>query len=88
MCLGLEREYGVDVFGFEFGGGVGSFGCELHSYGAFDESDIVLVGGYEEAWVGLGCFADELEEGEFFGFAVDDEGAVEYFVAAVFGVDL
>ncbi len=88
MGLGFEREDGVDVLGLELGGDVGSLGSELHGDGSLDESDIVLIGGDEVAGVGLRRFADELEERELFGLAVDDEGAVENLVAAVFGVDL
>ena len=63
-------------------------GRELLYNGAFGKGHIVLVGRDDMMGVLLGGLLDHLEEAAFLLFAVDDEGAAENLVAAVFAVDL
>lgn len=86
--LGLEGNYGFERALLEVVGAVGVDGGELAHAGPLYEGHVVLIGGDEAVGVLLRGALDELEEGEVFFLAVDDEAAVENLVAAVLGVDL
>ena len=86
--FGLERDYGVDfAFGEEVGS-VGVLGIELLNFRTLYKGHIILIGRYEAVGVHFRGLFDKAEERRWFLYAVDNESAVEYFVAAVFGVYL
>ena len=84
MCLCLDRDDGVYVFDFEE---VGLMLCcwrELFDLRSEDEGDVVFVSRHEAVGVGLRGLLDESEERVRHLLAINNKGAVEDFMAAVF----
>ena len=88
MGLGLQRDDGLDLLFLEEAGLGGRSGVEEPELGTLDEGAVVLVCGDDAAGIDRRGLLYQLEEGAFHLHSVDDEGAVEYLVAAVFRIDL
>ena len=63
-------------------------GSELLDDGSFAKGNVILIGRYDVVRVLLRCPLYHLEKGGLFLFAVDDECAAEYLMAAVLAVYL
>ena len=88
MRFGLDGDDALDVLHAEVAGGGVVGGCELFHHGTFGKGHVVLVGRDDVVRVLLRCLFYHGEERRGHLLSVDDEGATEDFVAAVFGVDL
>ena len=88
MCLSLQRDDGVDAFDLEVTGLILPERGELFHTGTQYKGHVVLVSRHQSVRVGGGSLLDEGEQGTAHLLAVDDEGAVEDLVAAVFRIHL
>ena len=86
--FGFQRNHCLDGFDLESRGLVRLGGSELLHLGTEDERHVVLVCRHEAVRVHLRGLLDEGKQRVGHPLAVDDEGAVENLVAAVFGVHL
>ena len=88
MRLGLDADDALDGLHAEPVAGRVVGGCELLHDGSFGEGHIIFICGDDLVRVLLRCALDHLEKAAGHLLAVDDEGAAEDLVAAVFAVDL
>ena len=88
MCLGFQRDDGVDTLDLEIAGFELALGGELLHTGTKHKGHVVLVSRDQSVGIGLGGLLDEGKQGAAHLLSVDDESAVEDLVAAVLRVDL
>ena len=88
MGFRFERQDSIYFSWFKKIGLVLRFRSKLLDGWSLNKCHIVLVGRGNSVGMTLGGFFDQLKKCQWLFYPIDDEGAVENFVAAVFGVDL
>ena len=88
MCLGFQRQHGVDGVNLEKVAGAVVGRGELLNGGAVGKRHVVLVGREDMMRILLRGLLNHGEETALHLLAVDDEGAAENLVATMFAVDL